>query len=138
MGKNSKEKLIGAAGSVSGVASILGSWQICHNICLGLIVLLSVVGITLTGMPLLFFTKIAVPMWTVAFLLLLVVLWFYFKKNCISKNLVMINSGLIIAGIPFQPLQKFQIFFWTVGGILVVLGISFFIRDRINKKRRKA
>lgn len=136
MDEKSKEKLIGATGSVSGAASVLGSWQICHNICLGLIALLGVIGITVVGMPLAFFTKIVVPMWSIAFVLLLVVLWFYFKKKCISKNLVMVNSGLIVAGIPFQPLQSFQIFFWVIGGALVIAGISYFIKDKINKKRK--
>ena len=135
MVKNAKEKLIGATGSISGAASILGSWQICHNICLGLISVLSVIGITLTGMPLLFFTKIAVPMWIIAVALLAVVIFLYFNKKCISKNLIIFNSGLIIAGIPFQSLQSFSVFFWVIGGILAITGISFFIKDKIEKKK---
>lgn len=133
--KNIKEKAIGATGSVSGAASILGSWQVCHNICLGIIALLGIIGITIVGMPLLFLTKVAVPIWTVAVILLLVTIILYIKKKCISKNLIILNSGLIIAGTPFQSLQKFSIFFWTVGGILAVTGISLFIKDRIQKKR---
>ncbi|MBL7055990.1 hypothetical protein ISS07_03715 [Candidatus Woesearchaeota archaeon] len=130
-------KIAGAVGGVSGAASILGSWQICHNLCLGLIAFLGVIGITLTGMPLLFFTKIVIPVWIIAVILLGVVFWFYFKKNCISKNLVMFNSGLIIAGTPFQNLQNFQIFFWVIGGTLAALGTAFFIKEKISKKRRK-
>src|SRR3989338_9568996 len=126
--KNMKEKIIEATGSVSGIASILGSWQVCHNICLGIIALLSIIGITVVGMPLLFLTKIAVPIWTVAVILLLVTIVIYMNKKCISKNLIILNSGLIIAGTPFQPLQKFSILFWTVGGILVLTGVSFFIK----------
>ncbi len=133
--KNIKEKLIGASGSVSGAASILGSWQVCHNVCLGIIALLGIIGITVVGMPLLFLTKIAVPIWTVAVILLLVTIAIYTKKKCISKNLIIINSGLIIAGTPFQPLQKFSILFWTVGGILAVAGISLFIKDKIEKRK---
>ncbi len=135
MAKNLKEKIIGATGSLSGAASILGSWQVCHNICLGLIALLGVIGITVVGMPLLFFTKIAVPMWTIAVILLFVTILIYTKKKCISKNLIILNSGLLVAGIPFQPLQKFSVFFWTIGGILALAGISFFIKEKIEKKR---
>ncbi len=135
--KNLKEKAIGATGSVSGAASILGSWQVCHNICLGIIALLGIIGITVVGMPLVFFTKIAIPMWTIAVILLFIIIAVYLKKHCISKNLIIINSGLIIAGTPFQPLQQFSIFFWTVGGILAVTSISLFIKDRIQKKRCK-
>src|SRR3989338_976335 len=106
--KNAKEKLVGATGSLSGAASILGSWQVCHNVCLGIIALLGLIGITVVGMPLLFFTKIAIPAWLIAVALLAVVVWLYFNKHCLSKNLIMLNSGLIIAGIPFQQLQKFS------------------------------
>ncbi len=135
--ENLKEKAVVTTGSLSGATSILGSWQICHNLCLGVIVLLGILGITVIGMPLMFLRKIAVPMWSIAVILLLVVFLFYIKKKCISKNLIIVNSGLIIAGTPFQTLQSFQVFFWTIGGILVVLGISLFIKDKINKKRKK-
>ena len=133
--KNLKEKLIGATGSVSGAASILGSWQICHNICLGLIAALSLIGITIIGMPLLFLTKIAVQVWSIAVILLIITIVIYLKKPCISRNLIIINSGLIIAGIPFQSLQKFSVFFWTVGSILAVFGISFFIKEKMEKRK---
>ena len=135
--KNLKEKAIGATGSVSGITSIFGSWQVCHNICLGLIALLGIIGITVVGMPLLFLTKIAIPLWSVAFVLLLVTIWFYIKKKCISQNLIMFNSGIIIAGIPFQPLQNFQILFWMIGGALVVVSSFIFIKSKIQKKREK-
>jgi len=135
MVKNLTEKAIGATGSVSGAASILGSWQVCHNVCLGIIALLGLVGITVVGMPLLFLTKIAIPMWTIAVVLLAAVVWLYFSKHCISKNLIMLNSGLIIAGTPFQQVQQFSIFFWVVGGFLAAAGVSLFVKEKIQKKK---
>ena len=45
--KSLKNQLVGLAGRASGAASVLGSWQVCHNVCLGLIALLAVFGITL-------------------------------------------------------------------------------------------
>lgn len=135
MVKNAKEKLIGATGSISGATSILGSWQICHNVCLGLIALLGLIGITVVGMPLLFFTKIAIPAWIIAVLLLVVVVWLYFNKYCISRNLVIFNSGLIIAGTPFQQVQQFSVFFWVVGGLLAAAGVSLFVKEKIEKKK---
>ncbi len=135
--KKLKEKIIGTTGSISGVASIMGSWQVCHNICLGIVALLALLGITVVGMPLIFLTKLAVPFWSVAVILLLITIALYTKKKCISKNLIMFNSGLIIAGIPFQPSQNFQIFFWVIGGILALTAISLFIKDKIQKKRLK-
>lgn len=135
MARNIKEKFIGATGSVSGTASILGSWQVCHSLCLGLIALLGVVGITVTGMPLLFFTKIALPLWIIAVLLLIAAVLVYTQKKCISKNLLILNSGLIIAGTPFQSLQKFSIFFWIAGGSIALAGIFLFVRDKIKERR---
>ena len=126
-----KQKLIGATGSVSGVASILGSWQICHNVCLGIVALLSIAGIAVVGMPLEFLTKFAVPLWTTAFVLLLVTLYFYFRKKCISKKLVLFNSGLIVAGIPFQPLQQFNVVFWVIGGGIAIVGVYLFVKEKL-------
>ena len=134
--KWAKEKLIGATGSASGAASILGSWQICHNICLGLIALLGILGITVTGMPLLFLTQIAVPIWLVAVGLLLVTAYLYIRKRCISNRLLLFNSGLILAGVPFQPLQRFSLFFWIAGGAIAAAGIVLFIRDKRHARRR--
>ncbi len=132
--KNVKEKIIGSVGSVSGVVSILGSWQICHNVCLGLIALLSVVGITVVGMPLAFLTTIAIPIWSFAALLLVITFIIYQKKKCISKNMLIINLGLIIAGIPFAFVQDFKYLLWIVGGILVVFGVYSFISGKIKKR----
>ncbi|MBI4447944.1 hypothetical protein HY643_03110 [Candidatus Woesearchaeota archaeon] len=132
--RNIKEKLIGATGSVSGATSILGSWQVCHNICLGIVALLSMVGIAVAGMPLLFLTKIAVPLWVIAVIFLIITVVVYFKKKCISKNLIILNSGFIIAGVPFQPLQKFSTFFWIFGGLIVLTAIILFAKDKFNRR----
>ncbi len=129
-----KEKLAGAAGSVSGVASILGSWQVCHSVCLGIIALLSVLGITIVGMPLAFLTKIAVPLWSIALALLIVTVWLYATRKCISRNLIIFNAGLIIAGTPFQAVQRFAAVFWIVGGLIALTAIILFVRERLQKR----
>lgn len=134
-----KEKFVGIAGGVSGITSILGSWQVCHNLCLGLIALLSILGITVIGMPLIFLTKIALPFWIIAASLLGITLFIYFKKRCISYKLILFNSGLVIAGIPFQSLQAFSQLFWIIGGTLVIFSVSLFMKDKIKgRKHEKA
>ncbi len=130
-----KEKLIAGTGSVSGVTSVLGSWQVCHNICLGIVALLGLVGITVTGMPLLFLTKVALPLWTAAVVLLGITLILYFKKRCISQNLIIMNSGLIIAGTPLKQVQSFSSVFLAMGGAIALIGIILFIREKMQKKR---
>lgn len=132
-----KEKLAGIAGSVSGIASVLGSWQVCHTICLAIVALLAVIGITIVGMPLAFLTTVAVPLWTIAFILLLVTFGLYFKKGCISKKLLLFNSGVIIAGVPFQPVQDYQKYLWVIGGLIVAASIYMFVMDKINKKNNE-
>lgn len=133
-----KERLIGITGSISGTASVLGSWQVCHNICLGLIALLGILGITVAGMPLVFLTKVAVPFWILAFSFLLITLFMYYRKKCISHKLIIFNSGLIVAGIPFPGVQQFSVFFWVAGGLLVIVSVFLFVRDRIKKKKCEA
>lgn len=128
-----KEKVVGIVGSFTGITSILGSYQLCHNICIGLIALLSVIGITISGMPLFFFTKIAKPFWIAAVVLLLISGIIYFKKKCISRNLLIMNIGLIIAGVPFQPMQQYAIYLWVIGGIIVVVSIGLMIHAKMNK-----
>jgi len=115
---NSKEKISTGTSIFSGIISFLGGYQVCHNVCLGIIALLSIIGITVVGMPLLFLQKFAIPFWIAAALL------FYFKKKCISSNMIIINLGIIIASIPFNFLQDYVKMFWIMGGIIVLVGIS--------------
>ncbi len=122
------QKIVSRAGSISGVASVLGSWQICHNICLAIVALLAILGITVVGMPLGFLAQYSVPIWTATFALLLLTLYFFFTKKCISKKLVLFNSGLVIAGIPFQ--QEFVYLFYTVGAIFAIYAIFLFFKER--------
>ena len=132
MVRNLKERVIGATGSVAGIAGILGTWQACHNVCLALVGFLSILGITVVGMPLVFLTEVAIPVWTVAVILLILAAILYVKKRCISNRLLIINSGLIIAGVPFPFLQQFTKIFWIIGGVFVVIGISLFVKDKIQ------
>lgn len=132
-----KEKLVSISGSVSGITSFLGSYQVCHNLCMSLIALLGLIGITVAGMPLLFLTKVAVPFWIAAVILLLITLGIYFKKRCISNKLIIFNSGLIVAGIPFQPLQKFSLFFWSIGGALVALSLILLLKGKISEVKNE-
>ncbi len=133
----SKTKLIEKTGNISSIVSgtmgFLGGYQVCHNICLGVIALLSIIGITAAGMPLLFLTKVAIPFWIAAVILLGITLFFYFKKKCISRNLLLFNGGIIIAGVPFNSLKDFSVFFWIMGGSIILISIILFIKDRMAK-----
>src|SRR3989338_10623070 len=129
-----KDKIVAATGSVSGATGILGSWQICHNLCLGLIWLLSIVGITASGMPLLFLTKIAIPVWMIAMLLFVITTYMYIYKKCIAKSLWLFNAGLFIAGVPFPELQPYQLLFWVAGGFVAFCGIIIYLEKKSSQR----
>lgn len=128
-----KERLVSISSSFSGLMSFLGGYQVCHNICLGIIALLSIIGITVVGMPLIFLTKVSIPFWIAAVLLFGVTLIFYFKMKCISKGLLLFNAGVIIAGVPFKSVQDYSPVFWIIGGSLVLISILVFIKNKISK-----
>ncbi|MEK6922211.1 MAG: hypothetical protein AABX08_00240 [Nanoarchaeota archaeon] len=129
-----EEKVAGISTSLSGGLSFLGGWQVCHNICLWLIALLAVFGITLVGMPLLFLTKVAIPFWIIAVMLFFITLILYFKKKCISKNLIILNAGIIIAGIPFKEIQSYSSVFRIVGFGLIIIAIFRYIKEKLRNK----
>ena len=130
-----KEKVLGATGSISGSLSFLGGYQVCHNVCLGLISILTLLGFTITGMPLLFLTRVAIPFWAIALALLILTIILKFGKNMkFSGKIILLNSGLIIAGIPFQELEQFNYIFWTIGGVLVLSSVGWYIYNRFKAK----
>lgn len=128
-----KEKLSSWGSILSSSLSFLGGYQVCHNVCLGIIAVLSIIGITVTGMPLLFLQSVAIPFWIAAVVLLAITLLLYLKKKCISKNLIIFNAGIIIAGIPFSSAQKYNLFLWIVGGSLVLVSIVLFLKKKFTK-----
>ncbi|MBI2670421.1 hypothetical protein HYX18_00360 [Candidatus Woesearchaeota archaeon] len=130
-------KLIQGTNAVSGSVSVLGSYQICHNICMVLISLLSILGFTIIGMPLVFLTKIATPFWiaAVSLLTLMIILKLTIMKG-LSTNMMILNSGLIIAGIPFKSLQIYKNYFFIMGGLIALLSIVIIINNKLHKERR--
>lgn len=131
--KTHKEKFLGVFSGISGSLSFLGGWQICHNVCLGIIAALSLIGITIVGMPLLFLTKYAVYFWSIAVALLIpTLIMYWYNRKCMSKNIVLVNIGIIIAAIPFASLQPYQLVFWFIGGILVGLAIFSYIKNNFS------
>ncbi|MBI4170972.1 MAG: hypothetical protein HY514_04705 [Candidatus Aenigmarchaeota archaeon] len=132
--KTHKERFLGFFSSLSGGLSFLGGWQVCHNLCLGIIALLSVVGITVAGMPLLFLTQYTIYFWSIAVLILVPALILYWKnRKCMSAKLLLFNVGIITASTPFMELQPYQIAFWAIGGILIAGSIWMFLKPRLQK-----
>ena len=132
-----KEKLAARFGSISGIAAFLGSYQVCHTICMWIVGILALLGITIVGMPLIFFQKVALPFWTLALFLFLVSLFLYIRKRCISEKLLMFNLGVILFGIPFASVQDYLMYFWIAGGIIILVSILLFVRDKFISRRKR-
>lgn len=132
-----KERFLVSGGAFSGILSFLGSYQVCHNICMGIIAILAGLGIVLKGMPLLFLQKVALPFWIAAVLMLLILTLLKLQNRmCISKNNLLLNSGLIIAGIPFRAVQNYSLYFWIIGGIIVLISAARFVKKKFGKNEK--
>ena len=132
---NIKEKLLSVSNGLTGSLSFLGGYQVCHNSCLALISLLTFLGFTVAGMPLLFLTKVAIPFWIAAISLLAITIILKYRKIInISNKIILLNSGLVIAGVPFEQVERFNYVFWITGGILIIFSIGWYVYDKIKKK----
>lgn len=131
--KNKKlERGASILGTLSGAGSVLGSWQICHTVCLGIVAVLAAMGITLTFMPLGFLTTLAQPLWFIAVLLLIITGILYLTRRCISGRMLLLQSGLLIAGIPFG--QEYAAAWWIIGGVIASMGIIGMVCNRLQRR----
>ena len=129
-----KEKFVGISGTLAGATSVLGSYQVCHNVCLGIILVLSIIGISVAGMPLMFLTKVAVPFWIAgAVLLATTFLMTKYYSMHFQKSLILANAGLLIAGAPFKQIQAYQTTLWVIGGLIIAVSIILAVKSRGKK-----
>ncbi len=131
--KGVKGKLASLTSSVSGSLSFLGGYQVCHNVCLGIIALLSLIGITIVGMPLLFLQKVAIPLWIGAAALFAVTLGMYVKMRCLSRNLLLLNSGILLASVPFPQVKPVLPLLWITGGAMVIISLLLMVKAKLRK-----
>ncbi len=135
-GSSKKKGYLSYFSSISGVSGVFSSYQVCHSICLGVIAVLSLIGISLTGMPLLFLQKLALPLWTVGLALFGIALLLYMRhKDCMPKNLLIFNSGAIITGIPFDSLASFRKYFLVIGFGIIALSIYLMIKRKLEGRK---
>ena len=119
---------------ISGCASILGSWQICHNVCTSLIAALATFGIALQGMPLLFLNKWQWPLWIAAVALfgVLLLVRVGMHMRCITTRGVFGNAGLLLAGLPFAGEWVSSA---RTAGLALVLGVLvWYLKEAVVRK----
>lgn len=131
--KGLKENIASAISGFSGLMGVFSSWAVCHNVCTAAIALLAIIGITVTGMPLLFLQSVAVPFWTAAVILLIALLVLKWRKmGCLSGKMLLLNSGLVVMGTPFGT--QFRQLFWLVGGALVLAAAFSFVKGKVGRR----
>ena len=128
-----KEKYINYFSSFTGASGVFSSYQVCHSICLGVIALLSLIGITLVGFPLLFLQKWALPLWSIALILFSISIILYLKHKHMSRNLLVFNLGAIIVGIPFGGLAFLRTYFLIIGFGIIIFSLYLIIKVRFSK-----
>src|SRR3990167_3028862 len=90
-----------SAGATAFTTLVITSHNFCHYLCLGVVALLSIAGITAAGMPLMWLEDYAVYFWGMGLIFLAVSFYLlYTRPFCISKNAIMANSGLLIIAVP--------------------------------------
>ncbi|MEK6933159.1 MAG: hypothetical protein AABW56_05210 [Nanoarchaeota archaeon] len=129
-----KEKYLNYFSSFTGASGVFSSYQVCHSICLGVIALLSLIGITLIGFPFLFLQKLALPLWSIALVLFSISIIIYLKHKHISKNLLIFNLGAIIVGIPFESLAFLRNYFLVIGFSIIIFSLYLIIKKKLEIK----
>lgn len=129
--KNLKEKLLGRFGSAAGLSSIASAHNVCHNLCIAAVALLSVFGVAANSNILMFLEDYNILFWSMgAFFLAISTVLYHFRPHCISEKLIIANAGLLAIGFPFLP--QMSVFFWTTGGVLVSGAAFFYTKENMN------
>src|SRR3989338_11138040 len=100
-----KKRIFGGGGTVSGVFGAIGSvHNVCHSLCVTVVSILAIFGITTQILPLMFLQTYQRYFWGVALIFTGVSLYLYRQqeqKVSRDRNLLLINTGLLIFGLPF-------------------------------------
>ncbi|MBI4173620.1 MAG: hypothetical protein HY519_02765 [Candidatus Aenigmarchaeota archaeon] len=132
-------KKAAVASTVSSSISLLGSYNICHSLCLGALYVLGLLGITAAGLPFLFLQDYAIYFWSLAVLLLAISLAvMHTGRKCLPAKLLIANIGIIIASVPFQELQPYLLFFYLAGSVVILYAVVLHLKlGEVNLWKRK-
>ncbi len=124
-------------GTASGIIGSVGSLSnVCHSLCMSIVSLFAVLGITLNILPLMFIQTYRLYFWLVAFVFTALAVYFFIKQKkyfARDRNFIILNTGLLIFALPFYFLADYMDFFRFVGGVIAIIGLlSFFFRKKVN------
>lgn len=125
-----RTRLLGSGGTTSGVLGGIGSvHNVCHSLCVTVVSILAIFGITTSILPLMFLQTYQIYFWAGALVFTAASFYFYAQQNkklTRDRNLLFINSGLLIFGLPFSQLADYMDFFRFIGISLAVVGLFLF------------
>ncbi len=124
-------------GTASGTLGSIGSLpNACHSLCMSVVSLLAVFGITLNILPLMFIQTYRFYFWLAALVLTALAFYFYQKKQIKlprDRNFIILNTGLLTFSLPFYFLADYMDFFRFVGVIIAIFGLlSFFLAKKMR------
>ncbi|MEM4389451.1 MAG: hypothetical protein QXG98_02205 [Candidatus Micrarchaeia archaeon] len=125
-------KLIGVANSLFGSLGFVGSaHEVCHASCTVAIALLSVAGVSVSGMPLLFLQDWALAFWGMGVAFMAFSIWLARGGfHAPSPKLLTANAGILIAGVPFGFVDALRPLLWLFGGTMVTAAVAWFLYER--------
>lgn len=123
-----RSRLFGSGGTASGVLGGIGSvHNVCHSLCVSIVSIAALFGITLNILPLMFLQTYQLYFWRAAFIFTIASLYFYLKqkhKSVFDRNLLLINYGMLTFGLPLSGfLADYSDFFRFIGISLAVAGV---------------
>ena len=126
-----KSRLFGGGGTASGVLGGIGSiHNVCHSLCVTVVSILAIFGITTSILPLMFLQTYQMYFWLGALAFTSASLYFYLKQRhpvTRDRNLLLINFGLLLFGLPFTQVADYVDFFRFIGISISIMGVLLFI-----------
>ncbi|GEM_PF-2667546 len=126
-GMDFKNRLFGGGGTASGVLGGIGSiHNVCHSLCVSVVSILAIFGITTQILPLMFLMTYQLYFWLAALVFTALSFYFFLKQKppvTRDRNLLFINGGLLLFGLPFTQVAEYMDLFRFMGGSLALLGV---------------
>jgi len=124
-----------SAGATAFTTLGITAHNFCHYLCLGVVAMLTVAGVSVVGMPLMWLEDYAVYFWGMGLIFLGISFYLlYTRPFCISKNAITANSGLLVAAVPLKDVIGSQIYlFWASGVVIIAYAVFLYLRKLIAK-----
>lgn len=127
-----KARLFEGGGTTSGAFGAIGSvHNVCHSLCVTVVSIAALFGITMNILPLMFLQTYQLYFWWAALVFTAISFYLYLKqrhKRALDRNLLLINFGLLTFGLPLSGwLADYMDVFRFLGGTLALIGLFLLI-----------